>query len=218
LKFFVDTADVTAIRRLNEIGLIDGVTTNPSIIAKSGRDIMEVTKEICALVAGPVSAEVTALDYDGMMKEAAELAKIADNVCIKLPLTMNGLQACKALTSDGHKTNVTLCFSVNQALLAAKCGATYVSPFVGRLDDINLDGMQLIRDIRTMFDNYDDLNTQILAASLRNANHVSGAALAGADVGTIPPNVIEGLAEHSLTKNGLATFMNDWAKTGQKII
>ncbi len=217
MKFFVDTADVTAIRNLNDIGLIDGVTTNPSIIAKSGRDIMEVTKEICALVTGPVSAEVTALDYDGMMKEAAVLAKVADNICIKLPLTMDGLQACKALTSDGHDTNVTLCFSVNQALLAAKCGATYVSPFVGRLDDINLDGMQLIRDIRTMFDNYDNLNTQILAASLRNANHVSGAALAGADVGTIPPNVIKSLAEHTLTKNGLATFMNDWAKTGQKI-
>jgi transaldolase len=218
MKFFVDTADVTAIHHLNDIGLIDGVTTNPSIIAKSGRDIMEVTKEICALVTGPVSAEVTALDYDGMMKEAAVLAKIADNICIKLPLTMDGLKACKALTSDGHETNVTLCFSVNQALLAAKCGATYVSPFVGRLDDINLDGMQLIRDIRTMFDNYDHLNTQILAASLRNANHVSGAAMAGADVGTIPPNVIESLAEHTLTKNGLDTFMKDWAKTGQNIV
>lgn len=217
MNFFVDTADITAIRHLNDIGLIDGVTTNPSIIAKSGRDIMEVTKEICALVTGPVSAEVTALDYDGMMEEAAVLAKIADNICIKLPLTMDGLKACKALTSDGHETNVTLCFSVNQALLAAKCGATYVSPFVGRLDDINLDGMQLIRDIRTMFDNYDTLNTQILAASLRNANHVTGAALAGADVGTIPPNVIEGLVEHTLTKNGLDGFMKDWAKTGQKI-
>jgi transaldolase len=218
MKFFVDTADVTAIRHLNDIGLIDGVTTNPSIIAKSGRDIMEVTKDICALVTGPVSAEVTALDYDGMVKEAAVLAKIANNICIKLPLTIDGLKACKALTSDGHQTNVTLCFSVNQALLAAKCGATYVSPFVGRLDDINLDGMQLIRDIRTLFDNYDNLNTQILAASLRNANHVSGASLAGADVGTIPPNVIEGLAEHPLTKSGLDTFMKDWAKTGQKIV
>ncbi|MFT5870784.1 MAG: transaldolase [Paracoccaceae bacterium] len=218
MKFFVDTADVAAIRNLNDIGLIDGVTTNPSIIAKSGRDIIEVTKEICALVTGPVSAEVTALDYDGMMKEAVVLAKIADNICIKLPLTMDGLKACKALTSDGHQTNVTLCFSVNQALLAAKCGATYVSPFVGRLDDINLDGMQLIRDIRTMFDNYNNLNTQILAASLRNSNHVSGAALAGADVGTIPPNVIEGLAEHTLTKSGLDTFMKDWVKTGQKIV
>jgi transaldolase len=218
MKFFVDTADVAAIRNLNDIGLIDGVTTNPSIIAKSGRDIIEVTKEICALVTGPVSAEVTALDYDGMMKEAVVLAKIADNICIKLPLTMDGLKACKALTSDGHQTNVTLCFSVNQALLAAKCGAAYVSPFVGRLDDINLDGMQLIRDIRTMFDNYNNLNTQILAASLRNSNHVSGAALAGADVGTIPPNVIEGLAEHTLTKSGLDTFMKDWVKTGQKIV
>jgi transaldolase len=218
MKFFVDTADVTAIRNLNDIGLVDGVTTNPSIIAKSGRNIMDVTEEICALVTGPVSAEVTALDYDGMMNEAAVLAKIANNICIKLPLTMDGLKACKALTSDGHKTNVTLCFSVNQALLAAKCGATYVSPFVGRLDDINLDGMQLIRDIRTMYDNYDDLKTQILAASLRNANHVSSAALAGADVGTIPPNVIEGLAAHPLTKNGLDTFTKDWAKTGQKIL
>mgnify|MGYP006156351421 CR=1 FL=1 len=218
MKIFVDTADIEAIRNLNDIGLIDGVTTNPSIIMKSGRDILEVTKEICDMVEGPVSAEVTAMDYDGMMKQAAVLAKIADNVCIKLPLTMDGLKACKALTSDGHKTNVTLCFSVNQALLAAKAGATFVSPFVGRLDDINLDGMQLIRDIWTLFDNFDGFKTEILAASLRNANHVSEAALAGADVGTIPPNVIEKLAEHPLTKQGLDTFMADWAKTGQKII
>lgn len=218
MKFFVDTAVVEDIRTLNDIGLIDGVTTNPSLIMKSGRDILEVTQEICGIVNGPVSAEVTAMDYDGMMKEAAVLTKISDNICIKLPLTMDGLKACKALTSDGHKTNVTLCFSVNQALLAAKCGATFVSPFVGRLDDINLRGMDLIEDIRTMFDNYDDLNTQILAASLRNANHVSEAALAGADVGTIPPNVIHGLVAHPLTTSGLEVFMQDWAKTGQNII
>lgn len=218
MKFFVDTADVDAIRELNEIGLIDGVTTNPSLIMKSGRDILEVTKEICDLVDGPVSAEVTAMDYEGMMKQAAILAKIADNVCIKLPLTMPGLRACKSLTSDGHKTNVTLCFSINQALLAAKAGATYVSPFVGRLDDINLDGMALIQDIRTLFDNYSDFDTQILAASLRTANHVSDAAMAGADVGTIPPAVINIIAEHPLTQTGLETFMSDWAKTGQNIL
>lgn len=218
MKFFVDTADVDSIRDLNDVGLIDGVTTNPTLIMKSGRDILEVTKEICSLVEGPVSAEVTALDYHGMMKQAEVLAKIADNICIKLPLTVDGLKACKALSSDGHQTNVTLCFSVNQALLAAKCGATYVSPFVGRLDDINLDGMQLIHDIRTLFDNYEYLHTQILAASLRSANHVSDAALAGADVGTIPPNVIARLAEHPLTASGLDVFTSDWAKTGQNIL
>lgn len=218
MKFFIDSADVDAIRTLNDIGLVDGVTTNPSIIMKIGRNIHEVTREICKTVDGPVSAEVTALDYDNMMKEAAVLAKIAENICIKLPLTMDGLKACKNLTADGHKTNVTLCFSVNQALLAAKCGATYVSPFVGRLDDINLDGMKLIRDIRTLFDNHERLKTQILAASLRNANHVAEAALAGADVGTIPPSVVAGLAEHPLTKKGLDGFMKDWEKSGQKIV
>lgn len=217
MKFFVDTADVAAIAELNDIGLIDGVTTNPSLILKSGRDIIEVTKEICSMVKGPVSAEVTSTNFDGMMREAAVLAKIADNVCIKLPLTLDGLKACKHLTSDGHKTNVTLCFSANQALLAAKAGATYVSPFIGRLDDINIDGAQLIQDIRTIYDNYPGLKTEILAASCRTLNHVSDVAKIGADVATIPPDVIKKLAVHPLTTSGLAQFVADWEKTGQSI-
>lgn len=217
MKFFVDTANVAAIAELNDIGLIDGVTTNPSLILKSGRDIIEVTKEICDLVDGPVSAEVTSMDYESMMREAAVLAKIADNVCIKLPLTLDGLKACKALTSEGHKTNVTLCFSANQALLAAKAGATYISPFIGRLDDINIDGMQLIRDIRQIYDNYPNLKTEILAASCRTLNHVSDVAKIGADVATIPPDVIKKLVDHPLTKSGLQQFVSDWEKTGQTI-
>lgn len=217
MKFFVDTADVDAIRELNDLGLIDGVTTNPSLILKSGRDISEVTKEICQLVDGPVSAEVVSMDYAGMMKEAAVLAKIADNICIKLPLTLDGLRVCKALTSDGHKTNVTLCFSANQALLAAKAGATYISPFIGRLDDINIDGCDLIEEIRTIYDNYPELETQILAASIRSANHVKQVAMIGADVATVPPGVIKGLVKHTLTDKGLAQFMADWEKTGQTI-
>jgi len=216
MKFFVDTADVDEIRELADTGLLDGVTTNPSLILKSGRDIMEVTKEICAMVNGPVSAEVTAMDYDGMMAEAALLAKIADNVCIKLPLTMDGLKACKALTSDGHKTNVTLCFSATQALMAAKAGATYISPFIGRLDDMGIDGMELIEDIRTIYDNY-GFDTQILAASIRTVNHVKDSALAGADVATIPPSTLKALVKHSLTDKGLEAFLADWAKTGQSI-
>ena len=198
MKFFVDTADVKEIRELNDLGLLDGVTTNPSLILKAGRDIREVTKEICDMVDGPVSAEVTATEYSKMMEEAAVLAGIADNVCIKLPLTLDGLKACKALTSKGHKTNVTLCFSAPQALLAAKAGATYISPFVGRLDDIHIDGMELIREIRMIYDNY-GFKTEILAASIRSANHVKDAALAGADVATIPAAVIKGLARHVLT-------------------
>ncbi|MFK7844605.1 MAG: fructose-6-phosphate aldolase [Rhodothermales bacterium] len=217
MKFFVDTADVAAITELNDIGLIDGVTTNPSLILKSGRDIIEVTKEICGLVDGPVSAEVTSMDYESMMRESAVLAKIADNVCIKLPLTLDGLKACKALTSAGHKTNVTLCFSANQALLAAKAGATYISPFIGRLDDINIDGTQLIRDIRQIYDNYPSLKTEILAASCRTLNHVSDVAKIGADVATIPPDVIKKLVDHPLTKSGLEQFVSDWKKTGQTI-
>lgn len=216
MKFFVDTADVEEIRKLNDIGLLDGVTTNPSLIAKSGRDIIEVTKEICDIVDGPVSAEVTAMDFDGMMKEAAVLAKIADNICIKLPLTMEGLKACKALTSMGHQTNVTLCFSANQALLAAKAGATYVSPFIGRLDDQGIDGMDLIEEIRTIFDNY-GYETQILAASIRTVNHVKEAALIGADVSTVPPGTLHALVKHPMTDKGLEGFMADWAKTGQSI-
>ncbi len=216
MKFFVDTADVAEIKALNDTGLVDGVTTNPSLIMKSGRDIIEVTKEICGIVKGPVSAEVTATDYEGMMKEAKVLAKIAKNICIKLPLTMDGLKACKALTDKGHQTNVTLCFSANQALLAAKAGATYVSPFIGRLDDIGLDGMELIEEIRTIFDNY-DFKTQILAASIRTVNHVKEAALIGADVITAPPATLRALVKHPLTDKGLSDFLADWAKTGQKI-
>ena len=216
MKFFVDTADVSEISELADTGLLDGVTTNPSLIMKSGRDIMEVTKEICSIVSGPVSAEVTALDYDGMMKQSAILAKIADNICIKLPLTFDGLKACKALTSDGHKTNVTLCFSAVQALLAAKAGATFISPFIGRLDDTGLNGMELIGEIRTIYDNY-GFETEILAASIRSINHVKEAALIGADVATIPPSVIKTLVKHPLTDKGLDAFLADWAKTGQKI-
>jgi transaldolase len=216
MKFFVDTADVDEIRELADTGLLDGVTTNPSLIMKSGRDIMEVTKEICGLTDGPVSAEVTAMDYDGMMAEAAVLAKIADNVCIKLPLTMDGLKACKALTSAGHQTNVTLCFSATQALMAAKAGATFISPFIGRLDDMGIDGMELIEDIRTIYDNY-GYDTQILAASIRTVNHVKDSAIAGADVATIPPSTLKALVKHPLTDKGLDAFMADWAKTGQSI-
>jgi transaldolase len=216
MKFFVDTADVSEIRELAALGLVDGVTTNPSLILKSGRGIVEVTREICSIVDGPVSAEVAATDYDGMLREAAVFSKIAPNVCIKLPLTLDGLKACRTLTAEGRQTNVTLCFSANQALLAAKAGATFISPFVGRLDDINLDGMDLIQDIRTIYDNY-DYKTQILAASIRTVNHVKDAALIGADVITAPPAVLKSLANHPLTAKGLETFLSDWAKTGQKI-
>ncbi|QKV19981.1 fructose-6-phosphate aldolase [Oricola thermophila] len=216
MKFFVDTADVKEIRELNDIGLVDGVTTNPSLIMKSGRDITEVTKEICDMIDGPVSAEVTATDFEGMIKEGKVLAKIADNICIKLPLTLEGLKACKALTSEGYKTNVTLCFSANQALLAAKAGATFISPFLGRLDDIGLNGMELIGEIRTIYDNY-GFQTEILAASIRTVNHVKEAALIGADVATVPPAVLKALVKHPLTDKGLDAFLADWAKTGQKI-
>ncbi len=216
MKFFVDTADVKDIRELNDLGLVDGVTTNPSLILKSGGNIIDVTKEICSIVKGPVSAEVTATDYAGMMKEAAVLAKIADNICIKLPVTLDGLKACKALTSDGHETNLTLCFSANQALLAAKAGATYISPFIGRLDDIGMNGMDLIGEIRTIYDNY-GFETQILAASVRTVNHVKEAALIGADVITAPPATLKALVKHPLTDKGLEAFLADWAKTGQSI-
>ncbi len=216
MKFFVDTADIAEISELNTMGLIDGVTTNPSLILKSGRNIIEVTREICAMVDGPVSAEVAALDYDGMMAEAKVLAAIADNVCIKLPLTLEGLKACKALTSAGHKTNVTLCFSANQALMAAKAGATFISPFIGRLDDMAIDGMELIEDIRTIYDNY-GFETEILAASIRTVNHVRQAALIGADVATVPPSTLKALVKHPLTDKGIEQFVADWAKTGQTI-
>ena len=216
MKFFVDTADTQEIADLAETGLLDGVTTNPSLIHKSGRDFMEVTREICALVNGPVSAEVVATDYDGMMREAAVLSKIADNICIKLPLTLNGLKACKALTSDGRLVNVTLCFSANQALLAAKAGATFISPFIGRHDDNGFDGMDLIEDIRLIYDNY-AFETEILAASIRHPIHVLQAAKIGADVMTAPPAVIRALFKHVLTDKGIEGFLADWAKTGQSI-
>ncbi|MBV0911648.1 fructose-6-phosphate aldolase [Anianabacter salinae] len=217
MKFFVDTAEVDAIRELNDLGMVDGVTTNPSLIMKSGRDIKEVTKEICEMVDGPVSAETVALDADGMIAEGRELAKIADNIAIKVPLTWDGLKACKVLSSEGRMVNVTLCFSANQALLAAKAGATFISPFIGRIDDLSLDGMDLIGDIRTIYDNY-GFETQILAASIRSLNHMKDAALIGADVATAPPAVIKSMANHVLTDKGLDAFMSDWAKTGQKIL
>lgn len=217
MKFFLDTADVDAIAELNELGMVDGVTTNPSIIMKSGRDIKEVTKEICDMVDGPVSAETVALDADGMIAEGRELAKIADNITIKVPLTWAGLKACKVLSDEGRMVNVTLCFSANQALLAAKAGATFISPFLGRLDDINLDGTDLIADIRQIYDNY-GFETQILAASIRSVNHMKDVALIGADVATAPPSVIKAMANHVLTDKGLEGFMKDWAKTGQKIL
>ena len=217
MKFFVDTADVEAIRELHALGMVDGVTTNPSLVFKAGRDIKEVTKEICDMVDGPVSAETVALDSAGMVEEGRELAKIADNIAIKVPLTWDGLKACKTLTDEGRMVNVTLCFSPNQALLAAKAGATFISPFVGRVDDINLDGMQLIADIRQIYDTY-GFETQILAASIRTVNHVSEAAKIGADVATMPPGVIKKLAEHPLTDKGIDGFLADWEKTGQKIL
>ena len=217
MKFFVDTADIAEIKALLPSGLVDGVTTNPSLVMKSGRDFREVVAEICDVVDGPVSAEVTALESEQMIAEGKSLAGIADNVCVKLPLTMDGLVACKALTGEGIKTNVTLCFSANQALLAAKAGATFISPFIGRLDDMNIDGMDLIREIRIIYDNY-DFRTEVLAASIRSANHVKESALAGADVATVPPGVLKGLANHPLTDKGLKAFLDDWAKTGQKII
>ena len=217
MKFFVDTADIAAIKELNDLGMVDGVTTNPSIIAKSGRDILEVTKEICDIVDGPVSAEVVALDAETMLAEGRKLAKIADNIAVKVPLTWAGLQTCKTLTDEGTMVNVTLCFSANQALLAAKAGATFISPFIGRLDDINLDGLELIDDIRTIYDNY-GFETQILAASIRTANHMSDCAKIGADVCTAPPSIIKAMANHVLTQKGLDGFMADVAKAGIKIL
>ncbi len=217
MKFFVDTADIDAIAELNATGMVDGVTTNPSLIKKSGRDILEVTKEICDLVDGPVSAEVTATDADEMIAEGRKLVQIADNIAVKVPLTWDGLKACKALTDDGHKVNVTLCFSANQALLAAKAGATFISPFIGRLDDINLDGMDLIADIRQVYDNY-GFETEILAASVRTVNHATQCALVGADVMTAPPGVIKSMINHPLTDKGLETFLADIKSAGIKIL
>ncbi|WP_281859733.1 fructose-6-phosphate aldolase [Litoreibacter halocynthiae] len=217
MKFFVDTAEIDDIKELNALGIVDGVTTNPSLIAKSGRDILEVTKEICSIVDGPVSAEVVALNADDMIAEGRKLAKIADNIAVKVPLTWDGLKACNVLTNEGHMVNVTLCFSANQALLAAKVGATFISPFIGRLDDLNLDGMELIADIRNIYDNY-GFETQILAASIRSANHMSDCAAVGADVATAPPSVIKKMADHVLTDKGLDAFMKDVAKANIKIV
>ncbi|WP_299351766.1 fructose-6-phosphate aldolase [uncultured Shimia sp.] len=217
MKFFVDTAEIDAIAELNDLGMVDGVTTNPSLIKKSGRDIIEVTKEICELVDGPVSAEVTATDAEEMIAEGRKLVEIAGNIAVKVPLTWDGLKACKALSDDGHMVNVTLCFSANQALLAAKAGATFISPFIGRLDDINLDGLDLIADIRAIYDNY-GYETQILAASIRTVNHVTQCALLGADVMTAPPNVIKAMVNHPLTDKGLDAFLADIKAAGIKIL
>ncbi|SMC51037.1 fructose-6-phosphate aldolase [Primorskyibacter flagellatus] len=217
MKFFVDTADTDAIAELNDLGMIDGVTTNPSLILKSGRDILEVTKEICDMVSGPVSAEVIALKADDMIAEGRKLAEIADNIAVKVPLTWDGLKACKVLTDEGKMVNVTLCFSANQALLAAKAGATFISPFIGRLDDLNLDGLDLISDIREIYDNY-GYETNILAASIRSANHMSECAKIGADVATAPPNVIKAMANHLLTDKGLDQFVKDAKEAGIKIV
>jgi len=216
MKFFADTAEIADIRELQDTGLLDGVTTNPSLVKKSGRDFIEVVKEIASICPGPVSAEVVALDHAGMMKEAETLRKIADNIAIKVPLTIDGLKSCKALTADGTMVNVTLCFSANQALLAAKAGATFISPFVGRLDDIGQPGIELIGDIRLIYDNY-DFATQILVASIRNPIHILDSAKLGADVMTAPPSVIRQLFKHPLTDNGIAAFLKDWEATGQRI-
>lgn len=217
MQIFADTADTKVLAELIETGLIDGVTTNPSLIAKSGRNILEVIKEICEMCDGPVSAEVAATDAPTMIREGEKMAKIASNVVIKVPLTGEGLKATREFSSQGLMTNVTLCFSVTQALLAAKAGATYVSPFVGRLDDHGADGMQLIHDIRQVYDNY-SFDTEILAASLRNNSHVAQAAAAGADAATLPPQTFRDMFKHPLTDKGLQTFLADWAGTGQSIL
>jgi transaldolase len=219
MKFFIDTADVAEIADLAASGLVDGVTTNPSLVAKSGRNFLEVVREICELVPGPVSAEVAAVDQDGMLAEGRKLARIAPNVCVKVPLTWDGLKVCKALSSEGTQVNVTLCFSAGQALLAAKAGATFISPFVGRLDDVGHEGMQLIADIVEIYKNYPDtLRTEVLVASVRGPNHVIEAARLGAHVATLPPKVLRDLALHPLTDKGLAAFLKDWEKTGQRIL
>ena len=217
MQFFIDTAEIAVLRELSATGLVDGVTTNPSLIAKSGRDFLETIAEICALIPGPVSAEVAAVDAKTMIAEGEKLAKIAPNVVVKVPLTWDGLTATRHFTDQGIQTNVTLCFSAVQALLAAKAGATYISPFVGRLDDQGADGMEVISEIRAIYDQF-DFDTEILAASLRNPGHVKAAALAGADCATIPPAVFRELVKHPLTDRGLETFLSDWAKTGQSIL
>ncbi len=218
MKFFVDTAEIAEIRELAATGLLDGVTTNPSLVAKAGGNFIETVREICSIVEGPVSAEVSAMDAETILAEGRKLAAIADNVAVKVPLTWDGLKACRALSQDGIMVNVTLCFSANQALLAAKAGAAFISPFIGRLDDAGEDGMDLIRDIRTIYDNYPDFGTEIIAASIRHPRHVTEAALAGSDVATIPPAVFKQIVKHPLTDKGLAQFQADWKKTGQSIL
>lgn len=219
MKFFIDTADIAEISELAASGLVDGVTTNPSLVAKSGRNFLEVVREICEVVPGPVSAEVTATDFDGMVSEGRKLARLAPNVCVKVPLTWDGLKACRTLTGEGSLVNVTLCFSAGQALLAAKAGATFISPFVGRLDDVGQEGMHLISDIVEIYRNYADrLKTEVLVASVRSVNHVIEAARLGAHVATLPPKVLRDLAQHPLTDKGLAGFLKDWEKTGQRIL
>jgi transaldolase len=219
MKFFIDTANLDEIKELAASGLCDGVTTNPSLVAKSGAaNFIELIAEICRVIPGPVSAEVAAMDYDTMLKEGLHLAKIAKNVVVKLPLTYDGLRVCKILTDQQIKTNVTLCFSANQALLAAKAGATYISPFIGRLDDVGQDGLQLIADIVEIYGNYPDLDTQVLAASIRHPIHMLECAKMGADVATMPPAVLKSLFNHPLTDKGLAQFSADWEKSGQKIL
>jgi len=218
MKFFIDTAEIAEIRELAATGLVDGVTTNPTLIAKSGRNILEVVAEICDLVPGPISAEVAATDFLGMMAEADKLRKLRPNIAVKVPLTFDGLKTCKALSDEGTKVNVTLCFSTNQAILAAKAGAAFVSPFVGRLDDIGQDGMELIADIVDVFANYPAFRTEVLVASIRHPMHVTEAARLGADVVTMPPKVLKQMVEHPLTEKGLAAFLADWQKTGQSIV
>jgi transaldolase len=218
MKFFVDTADVAEIRELAATGFVDGVTTNPSLVAKTGRKFIEVIREICEIVDGPVSAEVAATDHATMLSEGRKLAQLARNVAVKVPLTPDGLKTCKALANDGHMVNVTLCFSPGQAILAAKAGAAFVSPFIGRLDDIARDGMALIADIVRIYDNYDAFKTEVLVASVRNPMHVVEAAKLGADVCTVPPSVLRQLYNHPLTDKGLAQFLDDWRKTGQSIL
>ena len=217
MKLFLDTADINEITDLNKTGMVDGITTNPSLIAKSGRNIIQTIEEICGIVSGPVSAEVTATDYDGMMREGARLAEIASNVTVKLPLTVDGLRTCASLSEDNIMVNVTLCFSAAQALLAAKAGASFISPFVGRLDDIGADGMNLISEIAEIYANY-DYSTEILVASVRGVQHVVDAALIGADVATIPPKIMSQMYKHPLTDKGLADFLSDWESTGQSIL
>jgi len=218
MKFFIDTAEIKDIRELAATGLVDGVTTNPSLVAKSGRQFLDVVKEICSIVPGPVSAEVTATDHATMLNQGRKLAKIASNVVIKVPLTPDGLKTCKALRDEGTRVNVTLCFSAAQAILAAKCGASFISPFIGRLDDVGTDGMRLIADIVQIYDAYPEFETEVLVASVRHPMHVVEAAKLGADICTIPPAIVRQMYNHPLTDKGLASFLADWAKTGQSIL